>query len=251
MHDPMTVAFDIKRPWPRRRTDFDRAHGWRYWPSLVTVWHVDPEIGGSDDSCGFSYARLTKAQIERARKLGHEQFRGLFAYQCALQEHASYIAVCHDLAPHEVIHWAWRRLKQDATPTWRRRIWQYDARLSRREQESIWSLACSPVDNLKHTIGAVRTADDCAELFVCIERVRLTRARPWYRRPRWHVHHWQFQIHATQAFKRWAFSRCAGCGKGFQWGYSPVTFQWNSDGPRWFRSETGKYHHQCCPSPKQ
>jgi hypothetical protein len=43
MHDPMTVAFEIRRPWPDvRRT----ARGRRYWPSVVTVWHVEP--GGHD-----------------------------------------------------------------------------------------------------------------------------------------------------------------------------------------------------------
>lgn len=39
----MVVAFEIMRPWPRR----SRVPGWpRYWPALVTVWHVEP--GGRD-----------------------------------------------------------------------------------------------------------------------------------------------------------------------------------------------------------
>ena len=42
MHDPLVVAFEIKRPWPKRRD----SRGWRYWPSLVTVWHREP--GGAD-----------------------------------------------------------------------------------------------------------------------------------------------------------------------------------------------------------
>jgi hypothetical protein len=42
MHDPMVVAFDIPRPWPRR----NRFSGRRYWPALITVWHVEP--GGHD-----------------------------------------------------------------------------------------------------------------------------------------------------------------------------------------------------------
>ena len=40
MHDPDVVAWEIRRPWPRRTT-------WgRYWPSMVTIWHQDP--GGYD-----------------------------------------------------------------------------------------------------------------------------------------------------------------------------------------------------------
>jgi hypothetical protein len=41
MHDPMVVAFEIRRPWPER-TSWCRF----YWPALITVWHVEP--GGRD-----------------------------------------------------------------------------------------------------------------------------------------------------------------------------------------------------------
>lgn len=43
MHDPMTLAHTIPAPWKRR--------GYR--PSLVDIWHVDPEHSGSDDSCDW------------------------------------------------------------------------------------------------------------------------------------------------------------------------------------------------------
>lgn len=92
MHDPMVVAFDIRRPWPQRDKHHDAKPGkprwqiryhhicgdhcgserakheasnpfpwWRpssyqmfwtvagrgwYWPSLITIWHVEP--GGAD-----------------------------------------------------------------------------------------------------------------------------------------------------------------------------------------------------------
>lgn len=73
MHDPMAVAFEIRRPWPRRSSAFGRGdkpdwqvtiHGGKWWrpgayspfvrafgktwyfPSLVTIWHVEP--GGAD-----------------------------------------------------------------------------------------------------------------------------------------------------------------------------------------------------------
>lgn len=83
MHDPCTVAFEVRRPWPQRsgtssqgwrpsgivvksRRGNAKQHGgrpyyftpflvWRgrrwYFPALITVWHVDPEVGGDDDSC--------------------------------------------------------------------------------------------------------------------------------------------------------------------------------------------------------
>lgn len=36
MHDPMVVAHTIRRPWPRNKP-------FRYWPVLVTIWHVEPD----------------------------------------------------------------------------------------------------------------------------------------------------------------------------------------------------------------
>ncbi|MGI8333463.1 hypothetical protein ACRYCC_26220 [Actinomadura scrupuli] len=61
MHDPLVVAFEIRRPWPQRSRDRDgRPERWRigksafwtlagrsfYFPSLITVWHREP--GGRD-----------------------------------------------------------------------------------------------------------------------------------------------------------------------------------------------------------
>lgn len=44
MHDPLVVAFEIRRPWPRIEKTATRR---RYrWPSLITVWHREP--GGHD-----------------------------------------------------------------------------------------------------------------------------------------------------------------------------------------------------------
>jgi hypothetical protein len=67
----------------------------------------------------------------------------------------------------------------------------------------------------------------------------------WWQHPRWHIHHWQFQIHPIQNFKRWAFTRCCKCGKRFPWGESVCTESWNGTGPRWFRNEDRVYHMSC------
>jgi hypothetical protein len=45
MHDPLIVAFEIRRPWPcRNHSKFGPR--WR-WPEMVTVWHREP---GNKDS---------------------------------------------------------------------------------------------------------------------------------------------------------------------------------------------------------
>lgn len=60
MHDPLAVAFEIRRPWPRREKHAATGRRWDiawgpfwtlagrryYWPTLITVWHREP--GGHD-----------------------------------------------------------------------------------------------------------------------------------------------------------------------------------------------------------
>ncbi len=54
MHDPMSVAHEIRRPW---KSD----HGWRR--PILTIWHVDPEKDGSDDSCDWFGNRISKEEL--------------------------------------------------------------------------------------------------------------------------------------------------------------------------------------------
>lgn len=176
MHDPKTVAFDLKIPIGRSKPVKPGAMGFpRYW-YLVTIWHVDPERNGDEDSCGWSFAHLDAAEKAAADDLIINEFDNV----------RSWFATARD----------------DDEAKWQlRRLW----------------------------------------------RLHKTELRPWWKHPRWHVWHWQIQIHAIQRFKRWAFSRCAGCRKGFTWGYAPTTNQWHGDGPRWFRGERDTYHHGCMP----
>jgi hypothetical protein len=165
MHDPMTVAFEIRYPWRHyrkreRRNAFDKS----YRASFITIWHLDPESDGSDDSCDWFGARKTK---QNGWWPGHvDEYK-------ALSDEAR--------AAVDFVWWHWRH--------------------------------------------------------------RLTKRR-WWQHPKWHVHHWRFQVHPLQDFKRWAFSRCAECRRRFSWGYCPVG-RWGNTGPQWFRSEEMVFHHEC------
>jgi hypothetical protein len=75
MHDPLTVAFEVYRPWPSRdawKTELAARQGMRwkiggafwvvagrgfYWPCFITVWHRDPS-GYDDISCRGKRWRL-------------------------------------------------------------------------------------------------------------------------------------------------------------------------------------------------
>ena len=61
MRDPLTVAHEIKAPWKRHYPGSKDS----YRPNLITIWHVDPEKDGSDDSCDFSGRRRPLRPRER------------------------------------------------------------------------------------------------------------------------------------------------------------------------------------------
>ena len=237
MHDPMTVAFDIKSPF-RQKPD-------RFWPeghrnTIATIWHVDPERDGTDDSCGwFKRSRHgdkeTLAKIQRAFASEWDgEYTGWFApngmpVQSVL---ATTLAMFRRAA---FIHYG------DS--------WSRTDVFMRRHLLEIITFAENRVDSLSDSLlqrfGRTERADRIENFAHVIYGCILRWEQPWYRHPRWHVWHWKIQIHAVQAFKRWAFSRCATCGRRFLWGYSPVSMSWDSDGPLWFRGERGVHHQSC------
>lgn len=86
MHDPMTVAWEINLPLPWKEPKTYKAKdgtrkprallGGRKWQKLrlVTIWHVDPETDGTDDSCSIS-KRLTKLQRSTLDHAGSDEAR--------------------------------------------------------------------------------------------------------------------------------------------------------------------------------
>jgi hypothetical protein len=247
MHDPMTVAFDIKSPFRGKPSQF--------WPkgyrsTLVTIWHVDPERDGSDDSCGYSYVRLSAAQRERLKNAAWREGRDPY-FQCVKDKE-------------------WHGTRQEAEAMYRGlvlfvadvlRVPMSYGQAARMAARAIHSPDCVDAAGAfcflagYHANSEEDRASDRELRFIGtmsgIAREILTDRRAWYRHPRWHIWHWKIQIHALQSFKRWAFSRCNGCGARFAWGYSPMSTSWNGTGPRWFRREQYVYHSDCCPSGKQ
>jgi hypothetical protein len=239
MHDPMTVAFDISIPFTGKRNS---KGGWdRYPTTFITIWHVDPETDGTDDSCGwFMRARHGKKDV-----LDEIKREFSFAYNELFDENGdprySSVAVTLQL---------FRRAAYEHFNDWRKveRYMQFHL------AELIW-FAENPVDSLYSAImqkyGKEKREYRIEQFASVVYSYILRDLRPWYRHPRWHIHHWEIQIHPIQNFKRWAFSRCAGCGGRFSWGYSVTTTQWESDGPQWFRSEQNVYHSHCIPAPNR
>lgn len=242
MHDPMTVAFEIKRPWrdkPEPRTNGIWPKGYR--PTLVTIWHVDPETDGSDDSCGW---------FKRARH-GDQEVRAKIRKAFASEWDGEYIGWFDATTGQPVLS-----LQATTLGLFRRAAyifcgndWNKTKRLLSRHLLDILMFAENRHDSLSDALtmrhGVVPKADRAENMADIIYGCLLRWTLPWYRHARWHVWHWKIQVHPVQALKRWLFSRCATCGKGFRWGYAPTSSSWGGSGPRWFRGEPGVHHHDC------
>lgn len=232
MHDPHTLILEIRLPF-----------FWiKYPPTLLSVWHKDPEIDGSDDSCGWLRPRLTNKQISILQHLAFCEAQSPWYQRDPVKRIGS---------------------PADAESLLRGAILTVSGALG---VSLKWGLICqmackmanSPVDNFQsslchlpgwHTNFKEDTVDQRIEhatsFFCAVARLVLQQARPWWGHPRYHFNHWIIYVYPIQNLKRWLFNRCQKCGKRFRYGEPVITTSWESDGPKWFKSEENVYHARC------
>lgn len=212
----MTVAHEVKypwfkyKPWPKKyRYDEDSSFNWnhklteeqraksdRHWPrgyreTFITIWHVDPERGGSDDSCGYSYVRLNPNQRERLRNAAWHEGRNPVFLCCDGKEWDGTVTEALTLYIGMVLL-VCRVL---------------DIRLSYDEIQKYAAGALLISDINKpgdvfcfqpgyHTNSEKDSERDRQEHFtgiLCgIARGLLTQRRPWWKHPKWHF--WHFDL---------------------------------------------------------
>lgn len=248
MHDPRTLAFDVRNPFKK-------------YDSLLRIWHVDPERDGSDDSCGW-FMRSRHGDVDclsRITKRYEREWDRVFtsdskrAYLCGLfapngDPHFSVSGIVLNL-----FYWAaMEHFRSDGHTKWHK-----SRRWMQRNLFDILHFAENPVDSLHESLTR-KFAIGCGEPYDADAREQMIRetasvvygwilrsCRPWHRHPRWHFWHWEIQIPAMQSLKRMLFSRCATCGGRFKFGESVVTNTWDNTGPLWFRSERDIHHDRC------
>lgn len=194
MHDPGTLAFSVygpvglyqtlRRNYLRSRDRHKEANAIDYPTARVEVWHVDPERDGSDDSCGYTYPRLSERDRERVAKLADTEWDFMFGEFDPLMR-----ASCH-----EVLYAVWRRV-----------AWDFDRkrRLSLADMNEVGALATNPNDNLRRYAHECRYDREAnRHLFLCVLRCYRRIHRPWYRRPRWHVHHWRLRFPVLRQLRK-------------------------------------------------
>lgn len=180
----MTVAHEIRYPWfayskAEREANKNNAFIQIYRAPFITIWHVDPEKDGSDDSCDWFNHKRKRGPLERA-----------------LQEDMWDLETILDNEPHYPAsreHKAFQPLRS-----------------------AVQAILCQP-----------------------------SRTHWWQIHPRWHLWHWNIQVHPWQQARRWLLTRCCKCGGRFAYGESPVSDSWGSKRPRWFRGEGDVYHMGC------
>lgn len=253
MHDPMTQAFVIPYGW--KTEYFKNGTKWRYWKPLVTIWHVDPELHGSDDSCGWFTPPFTARQKEIVEQLAGDEARSPWfmslparsnrnPVECEAYVRGAFLIVSRCLensgfrrgvSLEEATKWA-SILVHNSIDNFRSSLAFLSGYHSNRYRDR------DPNTEKEDEFFRKREA---LSFFGAVMGYILRERRHWWQHPKWHIHHWEFQVHLLQSFKRWAFSRCCKCGGHFSWGYSPYTNSWNSSGPSWFKSESDVFHLGC------
>ncbi len=205
MHDPMTLICDF----PSYR--FREKHKWA--PHLFTLWHVDPEHDGSDNSCDwFGGKNLDPDQVKKVEEMFLFESRddGTMSWfgdgKYAPELLGVGISMFRIAANVYFGHWSPKA-----------------ERFLRLHTFEIIRFIDNSCDSINSSIREAKLAkgEDRKRIIKRLARIVLSwvarENRPWYRHPRWHFWHWRIQFHPWQQLKRRWWDKCCVCGKrGFK-----------------------------------
>lgn len=208
MHDPNTVAFDIYLG--KKQTSKGR-----YKTPIVTIWHLDPEKDGTDDSCGwFIRSRhIDKTIVEKVHREFEFNFKHEYWFNSGGYPKFSTSGIVLNM--YNTAAWQIFMYLNNNKPDRRRH-----SRFMRKHLFDILYFAENPVDSLNTTVHmkyGVEDAKDRIDNFTSIITADIMRKlRPWYKHPRWHIHHWRLSFPLFKQFKRHYFERCDICRERFR-----------------------------------
>lgn len=211
MHDPMTVAHEIYLG-PKKKKDG------RYSSPIITIWHVDPEKDGTDDSCGW-FIRSRHIDPAIIKKITSD-FRFEFEQHTWFNEggYPKFSTSGITLDMYSKAYWAMLVLRFPDNHNRRRKL--HD-RFMRKHLHNILHFAENGTDSLHSYInmkyGVEKEEERLKEFVSIISADVMRKIRPWWQHPKWHLHHWKIQFHPWQRLKRRYWDKCCKCGKrGFK-----------------------------------
>ena len=243
MHDPKTVAFEIYLGPKQTKKG-------RYRSPFITIWHVDPEIDGTDNSCGW-FARSKHgdpAVLKKIRSAIESDFDRTYVSE---SNHTMYLTgYFTPVTGAPVMSVLSIVLNMFSAASWV--FFNYNRRKQKRWMRDnlydILHFAENPTDSLRDDVlgtfrlgtGEKWNREEALNNYASIIYGWLLRSnRKWYQHPRWHIHHWEIQFHLWQNFKRRYFDKCCICGKrGFK---GAACGDWNG---------TKRWHQECDQSAK-
>jgi hypothetical protein len=231
MHDPSSLAFDIYLG-PKQKSN---GH---YRTPFISIWHCDPETDGSDDSCGwFIRSRHIDPKLyEKVKKEFAFNFKHEYWFNNGGYPKFSVPGIVLNL--YNTAAWQVFMYLNDGKPDRKR----HD-RFMKKHLFDILYFAENPVDSMYDSItmkyGVEYTSARIDHFTSIVLADIMRKLRPWYKHPRWHIHHWEINFPLFRQFYRRWFERCDRC-KG-KIGTQSVYTDWNGT-EHWCNACNDKTH---------
>lgn len=201
------------------------------------IWHIDAERRTegqrTDDSCGWfdrrpreygdavTYLLRNETTMHEINLILARKVETLAPYYKGISERqisyprlpaADCLALCL-MVTHELENRRWWN-GQDGNGGASDKLWRKWLTRRRRVGGIAFDLALSPLDNLS-------SVDSAEEVIRLIAGALARRFKPWWKHPRWHVHHWKVNFDLPRNLRR-MFQRCGHCGGRLGFGYCPT-----------------------------
>jgi len=226
MHDPMCVAHEIYLGRKQKKNG-------RYRTAFITIWHVDPEKDGTDDSCGWFMRdrHIPKKMIDDVAKEFESEWDNIFTgengynYYCGwFNPSGENIMSVRGIVLNMFIYTA-KIVLNPTGQTSPSKMWRKAWKFVNKNYAQIMYFAENNRDSMRDTlvrkfqIGCkveytqkerLEMIRECASMVACyVSRTD----RSWYKHPRWHIHHWKITFPIFRDFYRKYFQKCSRCGK--------------------------------------